>query len=88
VSVRVRCPASRTASCVGSVALTSGRLKLGSARFRVPHGRTATVHVKLGRRARAQLQRKRRLKTKATFRISSPRQRTTKTFRLLRPRRS
>jgi hypothetical protein len=88
VSVRVHCPASRTASCVGSVTLTSGRLKLGSARFRVRHGRTATVHVKLGRRARAQLKRRRRLKAKATFRISSPEQRTMRTFTLLRPRRS
>ncbi len=88
VSVRVRCPASRTASCVGTVKLTSGHLKLGSARFRVAHGRSATVHVKLGRRARAQLARRRRLRVKAAFRLSAPAQRTTKTFTLLAPRRS
>jgi hypothetical protein len=88
VSVRVHCPASRTASCVGTVTLTSGHLKLGSARFRVRHGRTGTVHVKLGRRARSQLARKRRLRARATFRFSAPRQRTAKSFTLLAPRRS
>jgi hypothetical protein len=93
VKLRVRCPAGRTSSCSGTVTLQlasthAAALKLGSARFRVGPGRAATVTVKLTRRARAVLNRKRRLRVRAVFRFTSPAKRTTKVFRLSAPRRS
>jgi hypothetical protein len=84
VAVRVICPKAREVACRGSVTLKSGRTTLGTARFRVASGRTTTVHVKLKRKARALLQKKKRLKVKATIRFSSPSKRTVKSFSLRR----
>jgi hypothetical protein len=83
VAVRVSCPAAREMACRGTVTLTS-RTRLGTARFRVASGRSATVHVKLTKAARKLLQRKKKLRVKATVRFSSPAARTVKTFSLRR----
>jgi hypothetical protein len=83
VAVRVSCPAAREAACTGTVTLTSG-IRLGTARFRVAPGHSATVHVKLTSTARKLLHRKKKLRVKATIRFSSPTVRTVKSFSLRR----
>jgi hypothetical protein len=93
VSLRVRCPAGRTSSCVGTVTLqasVSGKartVRLGRARFRISSGTTSTVRIKLGKSARKLLARKTRLRVKATFRFTSPAKTMSKSFSLLAPRR-
>jgi hypothetical protein len=80
--VRLRCGA-RDEACAGALTLRRAGAKLGSARFAIKVGRTATIKVKLGktaRRALARLSARRlaRLKITATARIGA--QRTTFTF--------
>jgi hypothetical protein len=83
VAIRVSCPAAREVACRGAVVLTS-RVRLGTVRFRVASGRSATVHVKLTRSARRLLHRKKKLRVRASVRFSSPASRTVKSFSLRR----
>jgi hypothetical protein len=80
--VRLRC-AARDEACGGTLTLNSAIAKLGSAKFAIAVGRTATIKVKLGtkaRRALARLSARRlaRLKITATARVGV--QTTTFTF--------
>jgi hypothetical protein len=63
-AIAVECPAAR--SCAGTLALTSGKVKVGSARFDLAPGKRAVVRVKLTRAARELIARKRKLKATAT----------------------
>jgi len=73
--VKLRC-AARDEACAGTLALSSTAEKLGSAKFEIAVGSTATVKVRLGakaRRALARLSARRlaRLKITATARIGA-----------------
>jgi hypothetical protein len=56
--IKLTCPAAEAAACGGTVALRDSAGKaLGSARYNVAAGATATVRVKLSRAARKRLRR-------------------------------
>jgi invasion protein IalB len=63
-AVRVVCPAG--GQCAGTLALASGKVKVGSARYSVAAGQRATVRIKLSRTARKLIARKRKLTATAT----------------------
>jgi hypothetical protein len=63
-AIAVQCPA--TGSCAGTLALASGKVKVGSARFSVAAGKRTVVRVKLTKAAQKLIARKRKLKATAT----------------------
>jgi hypothetical protein len=65
-AVKVECPAGATAGCQGTLALSSGKVKVGSARYSLAAGKRGVVKVKLGKAARKLIARKRKLKATAT----------------------
>jgi virginiamycin B lyase len=65
-AVKVECPAAATAGCKGTLALLSGKVKVGSARYSLAAGKRGVVKVKLAKAARKLIARKRKLKATAT----------------------
>jgi hypothetical protein len=54
ITVRLSCPAGG-GGCSGRLVLSTGRKRIGSARFRIAAGRSATVKVKVSRKLRARV---------------------------------
>jgi hypothetical protein len=65
-AVKVSCPAAATGGCNGTLALTSGKVKVGSAGYSLAAGKRAVVKVKLSSAARKLIARKRKLNATAT----------------------
>jgi hypothetical protein len=70
-SIKVRCPATAAGDCAGSLTLlTTKRMKLGSGRYDVRRGATATLILKLRRASNQPADRRGRLKVVALARAS------------------
>ena len=63
-AIAVRCEGA--SACTGTLAVTSAKVKVGSAKYNVAAGKRVVVRVKLSRAARRVIARKRKLKTTAT----------------------
>ncbi|HEU6444896.1 MAG TPA: Ig-like domain-containing protein, partial [Gaiellaceae bacterium] len=88
-AIKLRCGSG--ARCVGTLALYRRQLKLGTAGFSIPAGRTATVRVKLTARGYKLLVRSRRLAVTARMTYRQPSGGTTKasrTITLIAPKRA
>jgi hypothetical protein len=63
-AIAIRCEGA--GACAGTLSLTSGKVKVGSAKYNVAAGKRAVVRVKLSRAARKVIARKRKLRATAT----------------------